>query len=248
MRIAVISDVHGNAHALEAVLEDVAKAKPDLVINLGDCLPGGLEPARTADMLIAEGFPTISGNHDRWLYDPPNGKFDEWEVSALVELTEEHLDWVRSLPPTRVIADEIFMCHATPHDDVTSWLDELDDTGEVHPARQDQIEARAVGCDYPLILCGHTHIPRAVSLADGRLVINPGSVGSPGFKFMAPHGLVSWSARSPHARYAIIEKSRYGWSSDFRAVAYNYEASADIALANGNQVAAQALLTGWVGD
>lgn len=248
MRVAVISDIHGNAHALEAVLADIADAAPDAVLNLGDCLSGVLEAGRTADMLMAQDFPTVSGNHDRWLHAPREGDPGGWEICALRELNTVHLDWLRALPPTRVIADEIFMCHATPKDDVTPWLDVANALGNIDIAPQDSIEAHGADCDYPVILCGHTHIARAVSLNDGRLVVNPGSVGSPGFKYVGPSGPVRWSAASPHARYAILDKSRFGWSVDFCAVAYDYRCSADIARATGDPDMAHALLTGWIGD
>lgn len=247
MRVAVISDIHGNAHALEAVLADIANAAPDVVLNLGDCFSGVLEAGRTAEILMPRDFPTVAGNHDRWLYDPPNGKAGGWEICALRELTQAQIDWVQDLPPTRIIEEEIFMCHATPRDDVTPWLDDFNAAGEMVLSPQDYIEALAEGCDYPLIICGHSHIPRAVSLGDGRLVVNPGSIGCPGFKFRGATGMVSWSAGVPHARYAILDKSRHGWSARFCAIAYDFEGAAQVALATGDAAMAKALRTGWIG-
>ncbi len=246
MRLAVISDVHGNAHALEAVLADIAGQAVELTVNLGDHLSGPMEAGRTADMLVLRDFPSIAGNHDRWLIDPPEGMRLRLEDWSHPQLAGSHLDWIRSLPPTRVVENDIFMCHATPQDDMTGWLDEFVGTDRTAPVPLERVEPLAEGLDYSLLLCGHTHIPRMVRLCDGRLIVNPGSVGYPGFRMRGDNGL-SWSAGAPHARYAILEKTRHGWSADFRAVAYDWDASAAIAEKTGAPEIAQALVTGWVG-
>jgi predicted phosphodiesterase len=65
MKLAVIADVHGNSAALEAVLADIEAAGVTEVVNLGDHVSGPLDPGGTADLLMARGFPSIRGNHDR---------------------------------------------------------------------------------------------------------------------------------------------------------------------------------------
>ena len=65
MKLAVISDIHGNLTALEAVLADIATQGVDQTVNLGDILSGPLQPAETADLLMARNFTTIRGNHER---------------------------------------------------------------------------------------------------------------------------------------------------------------------------------------
>src|SRR5215471_15524104 len=67
MRIAVLADFHGNLAALEAVVEDLQNRRPDQVVNLGDCVSGPLWPSETAALLMALGWPTVRGNHDRWV-------------------------------------------------------------------------------------------------------------------------------------------------------------------------------------
>lgn len=67
MKLAVISDIHGNLLALEAVLADIAHQRVDQTVNLGDILSGPLQPAETADLLMAQDFLTIRGNHERQL-------------------------------------------------------------------------------------------------------------------------------------------------------------------------------------
>ena len=74
MRLAVLSDVHGNVVALEAVLADLATRGVDACVNLGDCVTSPLWPRDTLDLLDTLAWPTVRGNHDRWLvHDPPGG-------------------------------------------------------------------------------------------------------------------------------------------------------------------------------
>ncbi len=87
MRLAVLADVHGNLDALHAVLDDLKTQSPDLTVNLGDCLSGPLWPAETADLLIGLGWPTVRGNHDRWLIAPPD-PVGPWEADALPHLSD----------------------------------------------------------------------------------------------------------------------------------------------------------------
>ena len=96
-----------------------------------------------------------------------------------------------------------------------------------------------------LILCGHTHIPRAVRLGDGRLVVNPGSVGCPGYDSPKPvyH---RGQTGTPDASYAILERTPRGWSVTFRYVPYDHMSMARLARANGLPVWLNALATGWV--
>lgn len=95
-------------------------------------------------------------------------------------MTQAHLDWIRNLPETARLDDEVFLCHATPRDDNTYWTETLSADGIFHLKPLDEIEALADGIDATLLLCGHSHIPRAVQLSDSRLIVNPGSVGCPG--------------------------------------------------------------------
>ena len=76
--------------------------------------------------------------------------------------------------------------------------------GAVTMAPLEAIEKQAAGISQSLILCGHTHVARAVRLGDGRLVVNPGSVGGPGYSYNVPYPHVV-EAGTPDARYAILE-------------------------------------------
>jgi len=231
VRIAVLSDVHGNLEALDAVLDDVAGQGVEATVALGDFLSGPSDPVGVADRLIELGLPSVRGNHDRYITD---GREKDWHIDALVRglLDERQHRWLGSVPATLLLEGDVFLCHGTPRDDNTSFMDTMVGTiPTMHP--RDYIEAEAVGFDHEVLLCGHTHVPRSLRLADGRLVVNPGSVGLP------------MEIGSPDARYAIIEKRRAGWNTELRAVAYDHAAAAKQALDKGYPVWAEALTWGW---
>jgi diadenosine tetraphosphatase ApaH/serine/threonine PP2A family protein phosphatase len=107
------------------------------------------------------------------------------------------------------------------------------------------IEKAVGGITQRLILCGHTHIARVVRLADGRLIVNPGSVGSPGYRDVHPFPHVI-EAGTPDARYVILELVDDKWRATFRHVPYDHDAMAALARRNGQPELASALATGWI--
>jgi len=245
MRFAAIADVHGNHLALEAVLADIHAAGIADIVNLGDMASGPLDARRTMDRLMALDAIHVRGNHDRWLIDRPVEKMGAWERPAYPQLDARYLDWLRTIPPTRIFRDEVFLCHATPADDNVYWLETVTPDGSVTMAPPETIDKEAEGISQSLILCGHTHIARAVRLGDGRLVVNPGSVGSPGFSYHDPYPHVI-EAGTPDARYAILERISGRWSVTFRHVPYDHHAMAALARQNGDPEFAGALDTGRV--
>jgi predicted phosphodiesterase len=246
MRFAAIADIHGNCAALEAVLADIETLGISDIVNLGDCLSGPLEAGRTADLLMSRDFVTVRGNHDRYLIESPAEAMPSWEQHAFGELSEVHLDWLRGLPFSTVYKDEAYLCHATPTNDNLYWLEGVSPDGHVFLKPREEMEALASGIDLPLILCGHSHIPRSVRLSDGRLIINPGSVGCPAYEdeLPYPHKV---EAGHPMASYAILEKTATGWMPAFRSIRYDHMAMARLAAGNGRADWAVALATGWVG-
>ena len=246
MRFAAIADVHGNYLALEAVLADISVQGVSDIVNLGDMASGPLDARRTMDRLMALDAVHVRGNHDRWLIDRPVEKMGAWDRPAYSQLDATHFDWLRTVPATRIFRDQVFLCHATPADDNVYWLDAVTPEGAVTIAPLAEIEKVAEGISQPLILCAHTHVARAVRLGDGRLVVNPGSVGSPGFSYGVPfaHRI---EAGTPDARYAVLELTASGWSVTFRLVPYDNGAMAALARRNGDAEFALALSTGWVG-
>ena len=164
MKFAAIADVHGNCVALEAVLADIAALGITEVVNLGDHVSGPLEARRTAELLMARDFPSISGNQDRRLVEidrAGNGS----SRRDYRELDRRHIDWLAGMPPTLLYRDDVFLCHGSPGDDEAYWLDRVTDRGTIEATPIEAIEAEATGIAASLILCGHTHIPRVVRLA-----------------------------------------------------------------------------------
>jgi len=241
MRIAAIADVHGNAIALEAVLAHIRTSSPDLIVNLGDLVSGPFDPARSADMQIALGCPTIAGNHERQLLEGGTGPSDEF---ARTRLASAHFDWISGLPKTLELADgQVFACHGSPAGGDLEYL--LEDVSSGRPMI-DTVEAifsRIAGIgNAGVVLCGHTHIPRIVA-AEGVLIVNPGSVGMPGYRDVTPVPHVM-EAGAPHARYAIVERGFNGWSAELRAVPYHFEAAAVQAQQAGRDAVVYSIRTG----
>jgi Predicted phosphoesterase len=244
MRIAVVADIHGNLAALEAVVADIAGQAPDLVVNLGDCVSGPLEPAGTLDLLMETAWPTVMGNHDRALVDRPPEKMGTWDRPAFDALSPTHLDWIRALPAT-LFLEGVFLCHGTPAKD-THYLLEEPVAGHLVLRAMEEVAAEVEGIAAEVILCGHSHMPRHLALADGRLVVNPGSVGAQAYRDGKPSGHVMQNG-SPHARYAVLDRGPHGWTVSHRFVTYDWNGAADRVLANGHPEWEKALRFGRMG-
>jgi predicted phosphodiesterase len=244
VKIAVISDIHGNLLALEAVLADIDERGVDLIVNLGDILSGPLLPRETADLLMALDVPTISGNHERQLLELDSEDMGASDRYARDTITQAQRDWLQALPPVMRPAADVFMCHATPQNDVDCYLEDIVD-GELRPAPLRAIEERTGSCDAALILCGHTHIPRLSRLHSGQIIVNPGSVGIQAYEGHHP-GPHTVEIGSPHGRYAIAERSSGTWTVVFIAVPYDWDAAARHALERGREDWVRALRTGFV--
>ena len=243
MRFAAIADVHGNIAALEAVLADIAALGIGEVVNLGDHVSGPLETARTADLLMARGFPSVRGDQDRRLVELSGSRMALDRVDHR-QLTPAHLDWLAGLPETLVYRDEVFLCHGSPRNDAAYWLDRVAENGQIEMTSLAAVEAEAEGVGATLILCAHTHLPRVVRLNDGRVVVNPGSVGLPAYDGQRPVYHVVQTG-TPDACYAILERTARGWSVTFRHVPYDASAMAALARRKGAEHWARAVETGW---
>jgi putative phosphoesterase len=242
MRIAALSDIHGNIWALEAVLEDLKRLDVDAIVNTGDILSGPLEPAATADLLMDLGLATIAGNHERQLLacrERPGGLSDQY---AFEHTTDRHRAWLGGLPKTLALSGDVFLCHGTPASDLTYFLEEIDRNGG-KLAQQVAIEARAEGIEHSLILCGHSHIARVLAISGDRLVVNPGSVGLQAYDDDQPWFHVMENG-SPHARYAICEHVDGRWQITQRCVAYDHDTAAATAKRHGRDDWARWLATG----
>lgn len=255
MRIAAISDIHGNLPALDAVLSDIARSGADLTVNLGDIASGPLWPAETVQRLMALALPTIRGNHERQLLTLPRARMGAADAHAAARLCAAQMAWLESLPTELWLAPDVVCCHGTPASDLDYWLEtvvpgfERGGNPGIRMARADEARARLGaqhGKSASLRLCGHTHQPRVLDLGPDGLVLNPGSVGLQAYDDARPHLHVVENG-SPHARWALAEREGAAWRIEFHAVAYDWEAAARQADANRRPDWADALRSGFVG-
>jgi putative phosphoesterase len=247
MRIAVVADIHGNVRALRAVMDDIKTVSPDTVVNLGDCVSGPMEAAETCDVLISLAWTTIRGNHDRQLIDRPIAEMGGSDKAAAGELKNHHSGWLSALEPTAEV-EGLLLCHGTPDNDDKYLLETVEPDGRVRIATPAEISRRLGGANQKVVLCAHSHQPRVVALNDGRLVVNPGSVGLPAYIDAGPvkHAM---EMGAPHARYAVLERRKSGepWRVSFRVVEYDWNAAAERAASKGREAWARWVKTGYAG-
>lgn len=242
MRIALVSDIHGNLPALEAVVEDIGRRGADVIVNLGDSLSGPLMPLETARFLMAQDWVHLAGNHERQLLTTPADERGPSDAFAHARLGAREFEWIASLGHSLRFSPEVLLCHGTPSSDLEYFLETVEPT-VFRAATQAEIDARLGQVDAQLIACGHTHVPRVAHASSGQLIVNPGSVGLPAYDDIHPYPHAVETG-SPHARYAIVERHESGWASRLIAVPYDHTAMAALALKNERPDWAHALATG----
>lgn len=242
MRLGVIADIHGNLPALEAVLERLAGLSVDRIVNLGDCASGPLWPAETVKLLRASAMSHVRGNHDRALGAAAPDGLGASDGYAWRNLDAEARGWLAGLP-FEIEVDGARCVHASPKDDDTYLLDAIEG-GRLVAADPEAVEALIGTAGAAAVLCGHSHQPRLLRLDDGRVVVNPGSVGNPAYHATEPSNHVSESG-APHARFAVVEITE-AVAVEHYATAYDWEHAAKCAHANGRADWAHALRTGRI--
>ena len=239
MRLAVISDVHGNLRALEAVLADLATRAPDVTVNLGDCVTSPLWPRETLELLESRSLPTVRGNHDRWIAQPSTAPASPSIAFSRQSLTAAQCSRLGALPATLIVQDGVLAVHGTPASD-SEYLLEEKVNGRLALVNADVLGSRLADVQAGLVLCGHSHNQHVAADRSGRLVLNPGSVGCPRY-VDNPDRLVN-EAGSPHARYAIATRRGAGWSIELVVLEYDWSEVAKQAERNGRPDWAQAFL------
>ncbi len=224
------------------MLAHVRKQGVDVLWNLGDILHGSLKPRATYDLLRSTDIAlTIRGNQDRELYEPNADPRTQWMIR---DLGADAIEWVRGLPETAVFENEVLLCHGSPTDDLCYLLE---DVTSGHPQVRDEadIVRLLAGVSQPVIVCGHTHIPRLVRLTNGQTIVNPGSVGLAAYSddTPVPHAMENYS---PDASYAILEKTASGWDTTFRNVQYDTREASRTAAELGRSDWAHQIATGRV--
>jgi predicted phosphodiesterase len=241
-RIAVVSDIHGNVPALEAVVTDIRRHGPERIINLGDHISGPLWPAETLAELMGRDWIHIRGNHDRAVGATPPERLGPSDRFAYEQIGEAGREWLRTLPPAVRLEGGLTLCHGTPEAD-DLYLLETVCRGRVMPSSPAEIAVRLGGERAALMLCGHSHLPSLIDGPGNGLMVNPGSVGLPAYDDVLPEPHLV-EAGSPHARYAFLRREGERWTVEHVAVPYDHDAAADRARENGRPDWEIALRTG----
>jgi putative phosphoesterase len=221
-RLALISDVHGNCVALDAVVVDAAALDADEIICLGDLAAGGPQPREAIARLRELGCRGVRGNADGWLLDGlPPGRSEQTRrlvenvAWARVALRPDDLDHLASLPPTLAVTvgGVILLCfHGSPRSDVEQLLATTPDA-ELEEALADAPAAQ-------ILAGGHTHLQLSRQCGE-RLLVNPGSVGLPlGSLTDVDPPLPAW------AEYALVEVDGGEVEVAFERVPVNVDAVA----------------------
>lgn len=230
--MAVISDVHGNRWALQAVLEDIERRSIRDIVNLGDSLYGPLAPAETAEILRPLELPTVCGNEDRLIIEAVSEATNSPTLCHVRrQLTQRHLDWLASLEESAVPYEHFRAFHGAPGRDDQYLLQEVTEK-RVRLRAPERLTARLASVEQPVVLCGHDHVPRTVRLPNGKLIVNPGSVGLPAFVDELPYPHVM-EAGTPHARYGVVRRTEGEWRAEHVAVGYDWESATMRACDNG---------------
>ncbi|MBV8198067.1 MAG: metallophosphoesterase family protein [Candidatus Eremiobacteraeota bacterium] len=207
MRIAVLSDIHGNLLALDACLSDLAsQGGADAVVAAGDLCLDGPKPKKVLQRLEEIGAACVRGNTDRYIGDEASTeKFDHAEAAQIAwtrrEIGERWRSWLLALPFALRIgedANQLLIVHANPKtDDEHLW-----------PDADDAVLERLVGSDAATTIAfGHLHLPY-VRTWRGKLLVNVASAGLP-------------KDGDPRACYAILTERPGGWQVKHRRVAFD---------------------------
>lgn len=180
MRIAVVSDIHGNRTAFEAVLADLRQTAPDLILHGGDLADGGSSPVEIVDRIRDLGWPGVVGNTDEMLFRPESltefasqlpklqpmfSAIGEMAAATREALGEERLAWLRGLPHMHVRAP-MALVHASPGSPWRAPAPEASDA---------ELESVYAPLGQPVAVYGHIHRSYIRSV-NGMAVVNTGSV------------------------------------------------------------------------
>ncbi len=219
MKVAVISDIHGNMQALEAVINDYKSQNCEKVLCLGDLAMAGPQPSETVDFVKGQNWEIIQGNTDKMIAEfsdkilsnvksafPVMGNALKNDAEILSEVQKEYL---ANLSPQKELIMEnvkVLMVHGSPRRN----------NEDILPNRPiEEIEEIIANTDADLILCGHTHIPCGYQTSKKQTVVNAGSVGRP-------------FTDNAKACYAIINFNSGAFSVEHRFVDYNRGKAAEI--------------------
>jgi putative phosphoesterase len=195
LRLALISDLHANIVALDAVLDDMASRGVDKLMCLGDIVDMGPRPNEVVARLREHDVESIIGNHDPLDEATPILVLEKVRDWTAAELTAEHLAWLAGLPSHTTLdlgGCRLLAVHGSPSGVSDNIAEETTD---------EQLEAWCAGHEFDVLVCGHTHVQHRRQLGS-RHIVNVGSVGQPFadvFRGQLPPSVL------PRCDYAIVE-------------------------------------------
>ncbi|MFC3120081.1 metallophosphoesterase family protein [Agaribacter flavus] len=227
MKIALISDIHSNVYALDAVIKDIERRGVDVCANLGDILYGPIAPKQTFELLMQHDFVTISGNQDRQIYESTQDEIASNPTMQFIldDLEKDAITWLKSLPFDKQLTEDVYLCHGSPQSDLIYFLENVE-SGRPRIREDKDIVYLSGGQNSKVICCGHTHIPRAIYLSTKQWIVNPGSVGLQAYTDDLPykHAMENFN---PFASYALIEKNdNAAWFIEHIRVPYDIDRAA----------------------
>lgn len=240
---AIISDVHGNLLALNAVLADIRSRGIETIINLGDHFFGALDPEGVFQVLKQNPMTCITGNTDREILQSVDNGFEKKGMDFVRKnLSDEAIAWLRTLPNITYVDDIFLVCHGTPWSDDEYLLEKVTQHG-VFVYNDEELLDKIIAVKERIVLCGHSHVNRVIYLSNNQVVLNPGSVGLPAYLGNGEHRF-SMESNSPHAKYAIVHTDGFTVNIEQVLVGYDWNQASEMAKANGNPDAARFLLYG----
>jgi predicted phosphodiesterase len=208
LRLAVLSDIHGNLHALNRCLDDLAsRGGAEEIVVAGDLCLDGPKPRGVLERLSEVGARCVRGNTDRMIGDTQGAQLDDEDARG-VTWVREHIGetwttWLNALPASLAFGDDadgLFVCHANPRsDDEHVWPDS-DDAA---------LERLFGGVVQRTAAFGHLHLPYVRAWRE-RLLINVSSAGLP-------------KDGDPRAHYAILTRRPSGWEVQSRQVDFDVD-------------------------
>ncbi|XPV77823.1 MAG: metallophosphoesterase family protein [Desulfovibrio sp.] len=243
--IAVISDIHGNSWALQAVLDDIRRKNITDIVNLGDHFYGPLDPAGTYEILKNLDHKAIMGNQDALLLHctMEERKSNPTLDGVMNALPEEAIQWVQGLPYTDLYKDSFFLCHGTPHNSSTYFIEDVK-SGKAIVKSDAALKKLLLDVPHKYVLCGHSHLQQMIRVSTGQMVINSGSVGLQAYSDDVPaqHKMENYT---PDARYTILHEIEVGkLTVEHVAVPYDFKKAVQQAYKMKRLDWANALLSG----
>jgi predicted phosphodiesterase len=181
----------------------------------------------------------ITGNTDM---DILNNVEKDGMKRVRADLSAQSIEWLKTLPKTTSVDDLIFACHGTPESDNEYLLEKVTEHG-VFVYNDEELVEKLKDIKERIILCGHSHVNRVIYLSNGKLIVNPGSVGLPAYLGNAQYRF-AMESMTPFAKYAIIKVNGEDITVDQVNCPYDWNAAAEMARKNGNENVAKFLLYG----